>query len=64
MLIGCDVTKIDQESLDILTNMEVIAVSQDPLGKQGTKVWANNTLMVAFLTLQHTHAQATAILTF
>jgi len=38
LLIGCDITKMTTETLDILTNSEVIAVSQDPLGKQGHKV--------------------------
>ncbi len=38
LLIGCDVTKMSQATLDILTNSEVIAVNQDPLGVQGKKV--------------------------
>lgn len=38
LLIGCDVTKMSQETLTILTNPEVIAVNQDSLGKQGHKV--------------------------
>ena len=29
------------DTLDILTNKEVIAVDQDPLGMQGRKVWDN-----------------------
>jgi alpha-galactosidase len=32
------------EILDILTNPEVIAVDQDPLGKEGTRVWKNGDL--------------------
>jgi hypothetical protein len=35
LLIGCDVTKISAAALSILTNPEVIAVNQDPLGVQG-----------------------------
>jgi len=38
LLIGCDVTKISNETFTILTNNEVIAVSQDKLGIQGHKV--------------------------
>ncbi|CAF1464839.1 unnamed protein product [Didymodactylos carnosus] len=38
LLIGSDVTKISQETLNILTNPEVIAVNQDSLGSQGKKV--------------------------
>ncbi len=38
LIIGCDVTKMTTATLSILTNPEVIAVNQDPLGIQGTKV--------------------------
>ena len=38
LLIGCDVRNVSQATLAILTNSEVIAVNQDPLGKQGKKV--------------------------
>lgn len=38
LLIGCDVRNISSETLEILTNPEVIAVNQDPLGIQGKKV--------------------------
>ncbi|CAF0933034.1 unnamed protein product [Didymodactylos carnosus] len=38
LLIGCDVTKISQDTLNILTNPEVIAINQDSLGAQGKKV--------------------------
>jgi len=49
LLIGCDVTNLDQETLNILTAPEVIAVSQDSLGVQGHVVaqsGVNNTLQV------------------
>ena len=32
LLIGCDVNKISKESLEILSNEELIAINQDPLG--------------------------------
>uniref|UniRef100_A0A1D1YZS9 alpha-galactosidase n=1 Tax=Anthurium amnicola TaxID=1678845 RepID=A0A1D1YZS9_9ARAE len=63
LLIGCDVRNMTTETLDILSNEEVISVNQDPLGIQGRKisvagengcsqVWAGslskNRLVVAF----------------
>lgn len=42
LLIGCDVRNISQESLDILTNSEVIAVNQDELGLQAKKVYIDD----------------------
>ncbi|RZM05718.1 MAG: alpha-galactosidase, partial [Pedobacter sp.] len=38
LLIGCDMEKLDAFTLNLLTNDEVIAVNQDPLGKQGVCV--------------------------
>jgi len=38
LIIGCDVTSISAQTLSILTNPEVIAVNQDPLGIQGRRV--------------------------
>ncbi len=42
LLIGCDISKMSNSTLNILGNEEVIAISQDKLGKQGSKV-ANGT---------------------
>jgi len=47
MLIGCPIEKLDAFTLSLLTNEEVIAVNQDPLGKAarlkldqaGIQVW-------------------------
>jgi alpha-galactosidase len=36
LLIGCDLEKLDDFTMNILSNDEVIAVNQDPLGKQAT----------------------------
>lgn len=36
LLIGCDMEKLDDFTLNLLANDEVIAVNQDPLGKQAT----------------------------
>jgi len=41
LLIGCDLSSITDETLEILTNAEVIAVNQDPLGVQGSKVYSD-----------------------
>ncbi|KAL0317016.1 UNVERIFIED_CONTAM: Alpha-galactosidase 3 [Sesamum angustifolium] len=38
LLIGCDVRNMTAETYEILTNEEVIAVDQDPLGVQGRKI--------------------------
>ena len=38
MLIGCDMTQLDEFTLSLLTNDEVIEVSQDPLGKQAHRI--------------------------
>ncbi|WP_244278716.1 NPCBM/NEW2 domain-containing protein [Pedobacter suwonensis] len=35
LLIGCDMEKLDDFTLNLLTNDEVIEINQDPLGKQG-----------------------------
>ena len=37
MLLGTDMAKLDKLTLDLLLNDEVIAVDQDPLGKQGRR---------------------------
>ena len=39
LMAGNDVRSMSEETLAILTNAEVIAVDQDPLGIQGRKVW-------------------------
>lgn len=36
LLIGCDMTKLDDFTLNLLENDEVLALDQDPLGKQAT----------------------------
>ncbi len=38
LLIGCDLTKLDDFTLGLLTNDEVLAVHQDVLGKQAAQV--------------------------
>jgi alpha-galactosidase len=38
LLIGCDMEKLDDFTINLLTNDEVIEIDQDPLGKQATCV--------------------------
>ena len=38
LLIGCDMTQLDEFTLNLLTNDEVLEVNQDPLGKQANRV--------------------------
>ncbi len=47
LLIGCDIRNMDDATLAILTNKEVIAISQDPLGIQGRKVYTYHSAYAA-----------------
>ena len=38
LLIGCDLTQLDEFTLNLLTNDDVLEVNQDPLGKQASPV--------------------------
>ena len=38
LLLGCDLTRIDDFTLSLLTNDEVLEVNQDPLGRQATRI--------------------------
>ena len=38
LLIGCDLTQLDEFTLNLLTNDEVLEVNQDPLGRQASRV--------------------------
>jgi alpha-galactosidase len=46
LLIGCDLTHLDDFTLSLLSNDEVIEVDQDPLGKQASRVSKNGDLEV------------------
>ena len=46
LLIGCDMEKLDDFTLNLLTNDEVLAVDQDELGKQALCVCTNGELRV------------------
>jgi alpha-galactosidase len=46
LLIGCDMTQLDQFTLNLLTNDEVLEISQDLLGKQAGRVAQAENLQV------------------
>jgi alpha-galactosidase len=46
LLIGCDMTQLDDFTLSLLTNDEVIEVNQDPLGRQAGRVAKDGQLEV------------------
>lgn len=46
LLIGCDLSDMDQFTIDLLSNDEVIAVNQDPLGRQAGRVSKDGMLEV------------------
>ena len=73
LLIGCDITNMTSETLAILTNKDVIALNQDPLGVQGHRrnssggleVWAgplaNGDVAVVLLNRNAQQANITAL---
>jgi hypothetical protein len=42
LLIGCDISRLDPFTLNLLTNDEVLAIDQDPLGAQARQMIAKN----------------------
>ncbi len=46
LLIGCDMTKLDEFTLNLLTNDEVLEVNQDPLGRQAARIAKDGTLEI------------------
>lgn len=46
LLIGCDMTQLDDFTLNLLTNDEVIEVNQDPLGQQAARIEKTEALEV------------------
>ena len=46
LLLGCDLSKLDPFTLNLLTNDEVIAIDQDPLGKQAKQVIKKDSMQV------------------
>lgn len=46
LLIGCDLERLDEFTLNLLTNNEVLAVDQDPLGKQAKPLVKSNPIEI------------------
>ena len=46
LLIGCDLSQLDPFTLNLLTNGEVLAVNQDPLGKQAVQIKNNENYQI------------------
>jgi len=46
LLIGCDLTRLDDFTLNLLTNDEVLALDQDPLGSQAVPVLKKGNIQV------------------
>jgi alpha-galactosidase len=46
LLIGCDMTKFDDFTLNLLSNDEVLALDQDALGKEATCVSTNGDVRI------------------
>ena len=46
LLIGCDMTQLDEFTLGLLENDEVLDVNQDPLGRQAARISQNGSLEV------------------
>ena len=51
LLAGNDLSKMTPETIALLTNKDVIAVDQDPAGKQGDRIWAQGPIEVWSRTL-------------
>ena len=52
LLLGCDVAQIDDFTLGLLTNDEVLAIDQDALGRQATQISNDNGHVVYAKTLE------------
>jgi hypothetical protein len=46
LLIGCDMSRMDAFTINLLTNDEVIAIDQDALGKQASRIVKNEIFQV------------------
>ncbi|GAB4315032.1 MAG: hypothetical protein Kow00127_06270 [Bacteroidales bacterium] len=53
LLLGCDPERLDPFTLNLLTNPEVIAINQDPLGKQAVRAIESDTVQVWVKSLQN-----------
>jgi alpha-galactosidase len=42
LMLGCDLTNVDDFTMNLITNNEVLALDQDPLGNQATRIYDEN----------------------
>lgn len=40
LMLGCDLTRLDDDTLSLLTNPDVLDVNQDPAGVQASRAWS------------------------
>ncbi len=52
LLLGCDLTQLDEFTMNLLTNDEVLEVNQDPLGQQASRVAQDGSLEVWAKTME------------
>ena len=52
MLLGCDLERLDDFALNLLTNDEVLEVSQDPRGEQAAQTWTDGRRQIWMKTLE------------
>jgi alpha-galactosidase len=52
LLIGCDISQMDEFTISLLSNDEVLAIDQDSLGKQATQISNDNGKIVYAKTLE------------
>jgi alpha-galactosidase len=52
LLIGCDLERLDEFTLNLLTNDEVLAIDQDPLGSQATPMIKDGDVQVWLKSLE------------
>ncbi|MBR5563862.1 MAG: alpha-galactosidase [Bacteroidales bacterium] len=64
LLIGCDLTYIPQETIDIITNPELIAVNQDGLGLQSHVIWHDGKGYVFAKDIEKLHGEVRAVTLF
>ena len=46
LLLGCDLSKLDEFTLSLLTNDEVLAIDQDALGNQASRIYSSGSIQV------------------
>lgn len=60
LLIGCDLTRLDNFTFNLLANDEVIDIDQDPLGKQAIAAVKNNNYQIMVKELED-HSKAAGL---